>query len=385
MCTLSKVEKGKTGEKKVVFLRSNPVSPDPRVEKEARALTKAGFIVTVVGWDRECAFKRYESRGGLRIYRVKIRAHYGRGIGNLLGVLLWNIALTSWLMRHRDCYAIIHSCDFDTLIPALIMRFMFGKKVVYDVFDFYADMVRNVPNLLRSLIRRVDLFLMRFPDAVIIADECRRSQIKGAKVKRLEVIYNSPENFETVWQHGNYDGYALTIGYVGALQIERGILEMIDVVKRHAEWKLAIGGFGADAGIILGAIGSARNIEFVGRLPYEETMKLYSKCDVLFATYDPVVPNHKYSSPNKLFEAMMLGKPIIVARYTGMDELVGKHRLGFVIDYGNTAQLEEALNIIARWTVEQKIEFSRRVRRIFAENFSWELMEERLVRLYESF
>ena len=37
---------------RIVFCRSNPIAPDPRVEKEARALRQAGHEVVVVGWDR---------------------------------------------------------------------------------------------------------------------------------------------------------------------------------------------------------------------------------------------------------------------------------------------------------------------------------------------
>ena len=39
--------------KKVVLIRSNPVSPDPPVEKTANTLIKSGYKVTVIGWDRD--------------------------------------------------------------------------------------------------------------------------------------------------------------------------------------------------------------------------------------------------------------------------------------------------------------------------------------------
>lgn len=37
----------------VIFLRTNPVSPDPRIEKEADALIEVGYNVSVFAWDRE--------------------------------------------------------------------------------------------------------------------------------------------------------------------------------------------------------------------------------------------------------------------------------------------------------------------------------------------
>lgn len=69
----------------------------------------------------------------------------------------------------------------------------FRKKVVYDVFDFYADMLRNTPALIRWLIGKVDLWAMGIVDAVILTDDARREQIRGASPKRIEVVNNSPE------------------------------------------------------------------------------------------------------------------------------------------------------------------------------------------------
>lgn len=50
---------------KVVILRSNPVAPDPRVEKEARALSGAGYSVIALGWDRSAALPVPGEPGGL--------------------------------------------------------------------------------------------------------------------------------------------------------------------------------------------------------------------------------------------------------------------------------------------------------------------------------
>ena len=68
---------------KVVILRSNPVAPDPRVEKEARALSGAGYSVIALGWDRTAALPVRESREAWEIIRLPIRAPFGQGLGNL--------------------------------------------------------------------------------------------------------------------------------------------------------------------------------------------------------------------------------------------------------------------------------------------------------------
>ena len=56
----------------VVICRSNPVAPDPRVEKCAEALVKAGYGVRILAWDRSGEHLTNESKNNYRIERIKI-------------------------------------------------------------------------------------------------------------------------------------------------------------------------------------------------------------------------------------------------------------------------------------------------------------------------
>lgn len=100
------------------------------------------------------------------------------------------------------------------------------------------------------------------------------------------------------------------------------------------------------------------------------------------ALYDPAIPNHRYASPSKVFEAMALGKPVIVARGTGIDRRVRRHRLGWVVPYGNVEALEAALTEVAGWTPARRRAFTRRAPRLYRRRWGWPRMERRLLRLY---
>src|SRR3972149_1217216 len=128
--------------KSVVICRSNPVAPDPRVEKTAVALVENGYKVSILGWDRTGGLVKQQSLAGfdkIKINRLAISAAYGRGWRNLIALIRWEWSLLSWLIHRRAEYEIIHACDFDTAIPALLVKWVFGKKMIYDIFDFYAD------------------------------------------------------------------------------------------------------------------------------------------------------------------------------------------------------------------------------------------------------
>lgn len=368
--------------KKVLFCRSNPIAPDPRVEKEARALVRAGYSVDVLAWDRTASQPRVEQREGFLIYRVPIRARYASGIFNLPNLLRWQAALMVWLMRHAREYDVLHACDFDTILPALWAGRLYGRRVVYDIFDFYADHLRRTPGWIKSWIRRRDLRAIDQADAVILCDDARREQIAGSHPRRLEVIYNSPEDeraFLPAFQPSP-EG-VLRLSYVGLMHVERMLLEVIEVLRRHPQWRLEMAGFGGDEPIILERLRELPNAVWYGRIPYRQALDLSQQADVLFALYDPGVINNRYSSPNKLFEAMMLGKPIVVAKGTNVDRIVEEWGMGIAIPYGDVQALDEALTRLADDT-SLRVRMGEAARRAYDTRFGWKAMEARLVELY---
>ncbi len=89
---------------RLVICRSNPISPDPRVEKEARTLAQAGYQVSLLGWDRTAALPRQELLDGISCQRLPIRAEYASGMHNLPDLLRWQWGLLKWLISHRREY-----------------------------------------------------------------------------------------------------------------------------------------------------------------------------------------------------------------------------------------------------------------------------------------
>lgn len=375
----------------VVFCRSNPVAPDPRVEKEALALAQAGFRVQVVAWDRSAALPAQQAltfdSQQIEITRLPIRAEYARGVRNFPDLLRWQIGLLHWLLQKRAQFDILHACDFDTILPALVIKALFGKQVVYDIFDFYADHLRATPQALKALIRRVDRWAIRSADALILVDDARWEQIGDLRPARSAVIYNSPADTNLAQlplaQTETPASATLTIAYIGLLQAERGLFELLQVLRQQPDWLLHLAGFGGDEQRILSAIAAMPNVRWHGRVPYERALELSRQADVLLATYDPAIPNHRYASPNKVFEAMMLGKPVIVAQNTNVDRVITSGECGLVVPYGDVPALQAALERLqSEPGLRQRL--GGNARQVYEQRYSWEIMRQRLLDLYAS-
>ena len=371
--------------KKIVILRSNPVDPDPRVEKLADTLAGARYEIQVLAWDRTGQLPATEKRRAWVISRFQLPSPYGSGMRNLPRLLRWQYYLFKWLIVNRKSFESIHACDFDTVLPAIIVGKLFRKKVVYDIFDFFSDSIRNTPAPLPQIVRWIDLMMIRLADGVVLADESRWEQIKSGKPRKWITIYNTPydisDKVESATSQRPRDSQ-LHLAYVGVMFLERGLLEILELMLRHPEWTLDLAGFGGDEEEVLKKASELPNVTWHGRIPYDRALSISNAADVLFATYDPSIPNHRYSSPNKVFEAMMLGKPIIVAKNTNMDRIISKAECGIIVEYGNVSAIEDALIKLAE-DQELREHLGKNARIAYERSYSWQRMEKRLLSFYQ--
>ncbi len=156
---------------------------------------------------------------------------------------------------------------------------------------------------------------------------------------------------------------------------------MLEGLQKHADWTLDLAGFGGDTEAILKIVRDMPNVAWHGRVSYKKALELSASADVLFATYDPSIPNHRYSSANKIFESMMLGKPIIVAENTNMDRIVTEADCGLIVPYGDIPALEAALSRLAQ-DESLRLRLGKNARRAYENTFSWDKMAGKLVALY---
>src|SRR5699024_3494791 len=129
-------------------------------------------------------------------------------------------------------------------------------------------------------------------------------------------VHNTPQYQEFPSKEENKTNSKMKIAYIGILGEGRMIHELLDIVSRNNIYELHIGGFGQLEDVVRKYSNKYPNIIYYGKTSYEKTMLIESKCDILTALYDPSVKNHKYAAPNKFYESLMLGKPVIMIENT---------------------------------------------------------------------
>lgn len=313
----------------VIFLRSLDCNPDPRLQKYCDYLTKEDINYHVLCWDRGMKYSDDE----LHTYFHR-EAAYGTGIKNTSGVLKFNRHLIKYLYKYRKSYKVIHACDFDTVLSALLFKVFFKKIIIYDVFDWFVDSRHFKNPLIKKLILLIEKIVLCLSDATIICDEERSKQLNYIP-KRLWVLPNIPDFKSNIKRYSlknkRTPQETIRLSYVGTMPADRGIEKILECVKKNPTLQLDIAGFGIMDKMTKDYSEECSNIRFYGTVPYEKGMQIMENSDIIIAIYEKVVLNNVYAAPNKYYEGLYLSKPILTTRGTLVGNHTEKGKTGFVI------------------------------------------------------
>ena len=121
-------------------------------------------------------------------------------------------------------------------------------------------------------------------------------------------------------------------------------------------------------------------MQYKGLLLPVDALQLEANADAIISLYDLTVPNFQYALPNKTFEAMMFGLPLITN--VALD-LVDRVNCGIKVDYNNSEQIQEAI-INLRDNRELRKSLGANGRKAFEEKYNWNTMEKKLYEIYDS-
>ena len=285
--------------------------------------------------------------------------------------------------------ALVHFHDPELIPVGLVAKFL-GLHVIYDVHE---DVPRQILGR-QGMSRSARLFLAggaalaewiggRFFDALVAATPKIAERFPARKTV---VIQNFPLLAElTREQSAPYAERPAVFVYMGALANQRGLREMVESVGRlnpdaHAQLELA--GKFVPASLCEEA---ARYpgwgcVRLHGWLDRRQVADLLSRARAGLVLFHPA-PNHVDSQPNKLFEYMSAGLPVIASRFPLWEQIVGRMECGLLVDPRDSAAIAGAM----RWILENPVEaeeMGRRGRAAVESTFNWSSEKVKLIALY---
>ena len=270
---------------------------------------------------------------------------FGAGINGILSRLMWMLKVFFHLIRCQPKF--VYCVDFDSIIPCVAYRIIFHQThLVYDVADFIYTFDNNFPSWMRKLFRRVDYIAMSFTHAIILADENRVPFIPDRYHKKVKIIENMPAKADVI----NCD-FGVTavfqddlpiVLYYGSLVEERGLRDLQVLIDSN-EVNVLVAGWGRDADTFSKRNNEKENFRFLGSVSTTEILSHLNYVDLSMISYDPSFEHNRLASPNKLFEALVFGVPVLVAKGTSIDRYVEQQKVGYTYDYGDAYWLKNKL------------------------------------------
>jgi len=342
--------------KRVIMLLSNPFKPDLRVLRESLILSKEGFHVIIIAWDREGKLKKME-RINSNIVVIRVRLRY-KGRGNFFIRFLRRVIYTILFNFMAIIYAknflageetkIIHCHDFDTIIAGLLIKYFRLSKpqktfLILDSHEYWPGIPFLESNLaLKSIVKFLHNVLIKLIDAVITVSKALSDKIPSP-LRGIKAIFPNiflPEEIKkpkSIDRKGSTIRENIKIFYYGSLHKARGVIQLIKLgilTKRSNKisTEIMIAGRGPLERIV--RLASSKGvINYLGWIPESDIRKLLEDTHFTWILYDPKIENNQVAMPNKFFLSLLYGIPIITNHGLFIAGLVDEAKVGFVVNY----------------------------------------------------
>jgi len=367
--------------KRVVHLTSSHPWNDTRIwSKECKTLADAGYDVTLIVPSTESG-----RRDGIRIKPTPPTAsRTDRFVTAPLAVL------RAALKEPADLY---HFHDPELVAVGLVLQAI-KAPVIYDVHEETGKSLQTrewIPASVRPGVGKavdwIDRVAARFLSGVISATPAIGRHFDYVS-RRHTVVQNFPHADELAAPSTahSYSDRPKSFSFVGKITRVRGIHEMIDAIEivsaKHDTAQLSIAGSFSPASLQHDAENQRgwRRVEHKGWSNRREVRQMLGQSRAGLVAFHPA-PNHMQAQPNKLFEYMSAGIPVIVSDFPLWRELIEEVECGLLVDPRNATSIAEAMT----WILENPMkaeEMGKRGRRAVQDRLNWGKEKQSLLSLY---
>jgi glycosyltransferase involved in cell wall biosynthesis len=365
--------------KKVVcHITTVHIPKDIRIyHKECKSLADAGYDVKLVVVNAGDAVSDYN---GVEIINVDVDTS-----SKVKRVI--NASKKARLVAETLKADIYHFHDPEFLFEARKLRKR-GFKVIYDVHEDVPRQIMSkawIPKPMRKLIsltmRLIEWTIVQDMSAVVTVVQTivqRFSKIN----QKIELIQNFPQ-LEVLPEPADWSLKNRQVCYVGDYTRIRGINELLIAIAQNGK-QLTMAGRWSDKSLARECEerGFPESFEELGFVTRDEVQDVYVRAKIGTVLFHPV-PNHMDALPNKLFEYMAAGIPIIASDFGWLKKIVEEFNCGIAVNPKKPEEIAKAID----WLIdndEEAQKMGQRGREAVVENYNWATEEKKLLSLYDS-
>lgn len=366
--------------KKILLAVTNDLITDYRVHRTATTLQSMGFEVTLVG----SIFRdKSELKRPYLVHRLEMFFRNGR-----LFYFEFNIRLFLFALKGR--FDVFVANGLGALPGIGITAILKGKPFVYDSYDLSTESAEMIGKPFgRWFWRVIERSLIRKARHVYTISESIAIYLEAKYKISVDLVRNTPEfhpikNFPPEYRLV-HEGLKVLI-YQGAVNKGRGLELIINAMKFLPEAMFFIVGEGEEEKELEKLVLNTslyNRVIFYGRVPFEELKFLTMQADLGLSAEEDICLNYRYSLPNKLFDYIHAGIPVLVSGMPEMEKIVVERQIGKIITNRSPEKL--AAKIRAMLTDDESVKQWRANAIETAKEFNWCNEKKKVIEIYQEF
>jgi glycosyltransferase involved in cell wall biosynthesis len=356
-------------QKTILVSVSNDLSSDQRVHKICTYLTHKGYQVKLIG-------RRFKDSKPLN-RNYKTQRMYLLFKGGPAFYFFFNVRLFFILLFTKS--DMLLSNDLDTL-PANYMASLFKRKnkLIYDSHEYFTEAEGLTgKNFKKKVWEKIEKYIFPKVDFVYTVNESI-AQIYSNKYKKdVWVVRNCPlltekSYLKTRSELGLPEDKKILLVQGAYIDPDRGVMEALLAMQYIEHAILLIIGSGREIKNLKQASVShqlTHKVLFIDKMPYEELIHYTHRADIGLTLDKPIHLNYKYSLPNKIFDYIHAGLPVVASRLPEIDKVFAKYEIGMQIPSHDAAVMAQ---IFKQALYSDKIPIWKNNLKLAAEFYNWQ-------------
>ena len=318
----------KTITKTIAVSVTNDLVTDNRVHKVCSSLVKFGYSVILIGRKLPQSLPINQ-----RTYQtIRMRLIFTKG---LCFYAEYNIRLFFLLLFTKA--DVLLANDLDSLLANYLVGRIKNKPLVFDSHEYFTE----VPELIhrpqvQKVWKKIEQFIVpKIKNAYTVCDSIA-DLFKQEYGTDFKVVRNVPlaRNNVTIPDNKKIKDTRKIILYQGALNIGRGLPQLLDTMQYINGALLLIAGDGDIAEELKSQAAKLKlndKVRFLGKLPLEEVNHITKQAHLGLSIEEDMGLNYRFALPNKLFDYIQAGVPVMVSNLPEMAKIVSKYNLGLIL------------------------------------------------------
>jgi glycosyltransferase involved in cell wall biosynthesis len=335
-----------TQPKKVIVSVINDLATDQRVQKSCLVLKEYGYEVLLVGRH----LQNSGSVGHLPYNTLRMHLLFTKGP---LFYFFFNLRLFFLLLFNKA--DLLYSNDLDTLLPNYLVSKLKGIPLIYDSHELFCE----VPELQNERFKKriwekLESAIVPKLRYCITVNQSIADYFFKKYSTRFSVVRNIPapintEKIKTKTELKLPTDKRIVIFQGSGINIQRGAEELVESMRYLDKVHLLIIGGGdvfPHLKELIKTSGLGSKITIIDKLPKEELIHYTKNSDLGLSIDKDTNLNYRYSLPNKLFDYIQAGIPVLASRLPEIERIISAYEVGDFIDSHDPKHIAEKINLI---------------------------------------